>query len=168
MKNYLEKNLMPNEKVIASAKFTKAMFIVPAILLLGAFITIKTPDGFLGYLVLAIITSLPGLYYNVANTLAVTNRNIVGKAGLIKQTQLASPINQVQNVQVANKMLGKIFRYGTVNITTTSGIYSFKYVSKPNEFKNAVLSQISMTEEDKMDLHAQKIAQAINNNKSQY
>ena len=74
-----------------------------------------------------------------------------------------SPIKQIQNVAVANGLFGKIFGYGNVTVTTTSGVYSFKYVSKPNDFKNAVMAQIENSEESKMDVHAQKIADAIHN-----
>lgn len=163
MKKYLENNLMPNETIVKEAKFTKAIFALSILFLIGAITMIKDWDSFVVYLVLAIIAAVPGLYYNLSNTLAFTNKNVIGKTGLIKQNQLASPIDKIQNIQVKNGILGKLFRYGTINITTASGIYSFKYIRKPNEFKKSLLAQISISEENKMDVHAEKIAEAINN-----
>ena len=117
---------------------------------------------FSGILVGAIV-DIRGFLYHFFNEFAVTNKKVVAKTGIIKTKELSSPLKQIQNVQVATGFWGKIFKYGTVNVTTASGLYSIKYVNDPQGFRNSIMAQIENAEEDKMDLHAHKIASAIHN-----
>lgn len=173
MANYVKNSLTSNEKIIKEAKFSKVLF-VPGVLvvllfLLAAISSVST-DGigfffkilFSGILVGAIV-DIRGFIYHFFNEFAITNKKIVAKTGIIKTTELSSPLKQIQNVQIVSGFWGKIFKYGTVNVTTASGLYSIKYVNDPNNFRNSIMAQIESTEEDKMDTHAQKIANAIHN-----
>lgn len=173
MKNRVKESLMPNEQIVKEAEFSKILFtpgiLLFALMLIGSLAADSFSNavtGIFGGLVVAVILSIPAIKLLVSNTLAVTDKKIFGRIGLIKTVEMNSPIHQIQNVKVSNGLLGKIFKYGTVNITTTSGVYDFKYIKNPNEFKNTVMAQISRSEEAKMDLHAQKIADAIKNTKN--
>lgn len=104
--------------------------------------------------------SIPAIRVLLSNSLAITDKKVFGRVGLIKTVEMNSPIHQIQNVSVSNGLLGKLFKYGTIVITTTTGVYNFKYIKNPDSFKNEVMAQITRTEESKMDLHAQKIADA--------
>lgn len=168
MKNLLKNSLMPNEQVIKTAEFTRIPF-APGIaffllMFLGIFTQESTQDKLIlifGGLVVGLIISIPAIKLSLFNELAITNKKVYGKIGFIKTVEMNSPIHQIQNVKVSNGLFGKIFKYGTIDITTTTGVYYFKYVKNPNDFKNTVMAQIAQSEESKMDLHAQKIADAI-------
>lgn len=165
----LTESLMPNEQLIQKAEFSKIGF-VPGIFFLicfvfGSFSAESVSDAFmsiLGGIVFAAIISIPAIRLLLSNCLAITDKKVFGRVGIIKTAEMNSPIHQIQNVSVSNGLLGKLFKYGTVVITTTTGVYAFKYVKNPDQFKNEVMAQITRTEESKMDLHAQKIADAIN------
>lgn len=168
MKKYLRNSMTPNENVTLEAKFHWVLYILPAllfILFLISGIAGESMGVVVTGIVFALIALIPAFKYTMFSELAVTNKKIFGKTGFIKTNEMNSPIKQIQNVKVQNGLFGKIFGFGTVSITTTSGVYFFKYVSKPNDFKNTVMAQIENSEEDKMDLNAQKIANAINNTK---
>ena len=171
MKKYLQKALTPNEMIVREAKFSSVQF-VPAIIvfIIGILISISTKEDvgymILGTIILTLILCIPGAKTILFNELAVTNKTVYGKKGIIKISELQSPLRQIQNVKVEKNFWGRIFKYGIVEITTTTGVYNYKYVKDPESFRNAVLSQIERTEEGKMDLHAQKIADAISNNKN--
>lgn len=94
--------------------------------------------------------------------LEITNRRIKGKIGLINTNELDSPLTKLNSVQVKQGLFGKIFNYGTIIITTSSSAFEFDYVTKPNEFKTIINNQIEAYEENKMDMQAQKIANAMN------
>lgn len=95
------------------------------------------------------------------NELAVTNKNVVGKTGFIRKKTMSSPLDKVQNVSVSKGLFGSIFGYGKVKIDTTSGTYSFGAVKKPDQFKNAVLNQIEVYEQEKVKRQATEMAQAM-------
>lgn len=52
------------------------------------------------------------------------------------------PLKQISAVEVYQKGLGKILNYGTVAVTTASGIIAFKYVKNPHEVENEILKAI--------------------------
>lgn len=164
----LTESLMPNEQLIKEAEFTKIGF-VPGIVFLiffvfGSFSAESVGDAFIlifGGIVWAALISIPAIRLLLSNCLAITDKKVFGRVGIIKTAEMNSPIHQIQNVSVSNGLFGKLFKYGTVVITTTTGVYAFKYVKNPDQFKNEVMAQITRTEESKMDLHAQKIADAI-------
>lgn len=94
--------------------------------------------------------------------LEITNRRIKGKTGLIKTNELDSPLNKINSVQVKQGLCGKIFNYGTIIITTSSSVFEFDYVNKPNQFKTILNNQIEAYDENKMEMQAKKIANAMN------
>lgn len=165
----LTESLMPNEQLIQKAEFSKIGF-VPGIvffvfMLIGVFSADSFGEGvqfFFVDLLISALISIPAIRLLLSNCLAITDKKVFGRVGIIKTAEMNSPIHQIQNVSVSNGLLGKLFKYGTVVITTTTGVYAFKYVKNPDQFKNEVMAQITRTEESKMDLHAQKIADAIN------
>ena len=173
MGKYVQKSLMTNEKVVLEAKYSFILFApsVAVLVLAILFFAVSLKDGFgeafqsfVIWAVIAALLSIRGFLYNKFNEFAVTDKKVIGKSGIIKTNELSSPLKQIQNVQVKSGFFGKIFKYGTVIITTTSGVYAFNYINKPTDFRNMIMSQIEKTEENKMDLHAQKIAQALNKN----
>ena len=93
--------------------------------------------------------------------LEVTNRRVKGKTGLINTNELDCPLNHINSVQVKQNLFGKMFNYGNIIISTASTVLDFSYISKPNELKTIINNQIEAREDSKMDLHAQKIANAI-------
>lgn len=169
MNKKLEKSLMPNEITVKEAKFTKALFAPGAaigLLLLTSITAAESGQETIEMLFTTIffvfILFIPGLKYHLTNVLAVTNKKIYGRTGLIKTDELESPISKIQNIKIQHSIIGRILKYGTIVITTESGLYSFKYVNKPEDFRKTMMSQIEASEYDKMDVHANKIASAIN------
>ena len=162
---------MPNEKVIKAVEYTN-LFYAPGIAFaaLGVLSCFSAESFFQGVLVaitviiMGLLFCVPWKLYSITNVLAVTNKKVYGRTGLIRTDELESPINKIQNIKVQHSVLGRILKYGTIFITTDSGLYTFKYIAKPIDFKNAVMLQIEASEYDKMDVHAEKIASVISKN----
>lgn len=72
----------------------------------------------------------------LTSELAITNKRVVGKVGLIRTHSITSPLNKIQNVTVASGLFGKIFGYGGLKIETAgSSPVVFYGIKKPEEFK---------------------------------
>ena len=113
MGKYVANNLSRNEKIVYEAKKHPV-----ALLWIGNWIPFFTSE------------------------LAVTNKNVIGKIGLIRTASLSSPLNKVQNVGVSSGLLGKIFKYGTVSIETAgSKAVSFGCIKNPEQFKKTLTAQ---------------------------
>ncbi len=93
--------------------------------------------------------------------LAITNRRIIGKIGVIKVQTLDAPLNRVQDCSVSQTFWGRICNYGTVSIRTAAASFSFSGVKDANAFKNAVLAQVEQYEADRVQQQALQMAQAM-------
>ncbi len=95
--------------------------------------------------------------------LAITNKRVVGKYGVIKTNAMDAPLNKIQNVAVNSGLIGKIFNYGTVTITLAAGKYVYLYIKSPDAFKGALSAQIDQYEEDQAKRQASEMAKAMAN-----
>jgi uncharacterized membrane protein YdbT with pleckstrin-like domain len=94
--------------------------------------------------------------------LVLTNKRIYGKVGLINTKTLDTPLGKVNNVSVESGLFGKIFGYGTINITNSSGVYSIKCVKSPDAFRNTLMSEIDKYDENRIKKQASEMANALN------
>lgn len=91
----------------------------------------------------------------------ITNKRIRGKTGLINTNELDSPLNKINGVQVEQGLFGKLFNYGTISITTSSTVFHFDMISKPQDFKNILNNQIELYDNERIQKQAKEIAKAI-------
>lgn len=111
---------------------------------------------------LHILSILPWHFIRYATTkLGFTNKRVVGRVGFIKKQTLDTPLNKVNNVSISQGFFGKIFNWGTVGVSTSSGSYNFPCISKPKDFKNKLMAQVDQFEEDRITAQAQQLASAI-------
>lgn len=96
-----------------------------------------------------------------ASELAVTNKKLISKFGLINTKSMDAPLNKVQNISVSSGLFGKIFGYGHITISTASGKFIYRNVKQADEFKTLVMSQIQVYEEDEFKRRAEEIAKAM-------
>jgi uncharacterized membrane protein YdbT with pleckstrin-like domain len=151
MGKYVEQNLGKNELIVKKADLNP-IFLLTAWLkgiLLCWLLFIPT--------IKAIIATIR--FLNIE--LAITNKRIVGKIGVLHTQSLDSPLNKIQNVAVEQKFAGKIFNYSTVVITTAAGSYNFIGIKNGDAFKGMVMAQIDQAEEDKIKSQASQMAQAM-------
>ena len=151
MENYVRRIMRQNEKLVKQANRNK-------LFLLGAWI-----KGILFFWLL-LIPTIKAIIKTVRfnNTeLAITDKRIVGKTGVLNTDSLDAPLNKIQNVSVDQPFWGKIFNYGTVCISTASGIFEFGAIKNADEFKNTILDQIEKYEEARIKQQAMEMAQAM-------
>ncbi|MCD7735240.1 MAG: PH domain-containing protein [Clostridiales bacterium] len=58
---------------------------------------------------------------------SISGGTVTGHKGIIKSKKLVSPVNKVQDIGISNGLLGKIFRYHTV-VVSTAGSNGAEYV----------------------------------------
>lgn len=146
MGKYISRNLGKDEQVVLQAKVHWAC-LIPSIIL--SFVVIGIP-GLISKLIKMATTEL-----------GFTNKNFIGKVGLINTKVLNSPLNKINNVSVESGLWGKIFGYGTVHVDTASGSYDFKYIARADNFRSNLLNAIDQYEQDKIKKSAQEMAAAI-------
>ena len=121
-------------------------------------------DSFACCILIGFIWLIKDIITFITTKLIITNKNINGKTGLFNTNELNSPLNKISGVQVQQGIFGKIFNYGNIVITTASTKFQFKYINKPNEFRNALNYQIEKYEEERIEEQAKKMAEAMKQN----
>ena len=71
--------------------------------------------------------------------MAVTNKRVIIKVGLISRRTAELNLNKVENIGVNQSILGRILNYGTITVVGTGGTHEqFRWVASPIEFRRAV------------------------------
>lgn len=151
METYVKRSLRRNEQIVKEAELNQGF-------LLGAWL-----KGILFFWLL-LIPTIKAIIKTVRfnNTkLAITDKRVVGKVGVFNTDSLDAPLNKIQNVSVEQPFWGKVFNYGTVCISTASGIFEFGAIKNADEFKNTILDQIEKYEEDRIKQQATEMARAM-------
>ena len=144
--SYIQNNLKKDETIILEGKLHGAM-LVPHILLMCVGI------GF--------FTILPAVIKMKTTELTITNKRLVGKVGLIKTTELDTPLNRINNINISSGFWGKIFGYGTLKINSSSGVYEFAGIKNADSFRSALMNQIDQFDDDRIKKQAQEMARAM-------
>ncbi|MCZ2248199.1 MAG: PH domain-containing protein [Bacteroidia bacterium] len=158
--SYIQDNLMPNEKILFTARVHPAVFlpsIVALVFTIALFIygsnnaaTIsragspppQTTAGnlvgimllcFSGFLLLySVLLGLQALIIIFTTEFAVTNRRVIAKTGFIRRHTLEMLLPKIESVSVNQNVLGRLLNFGTVTVTGTGGTKeSFRAIVKP-------------------------------------
>lgn len=154
-------NLSRDESVVLQGTIHWARLIVPGFFALLFLIGSLGSDATIGGLVLAIIILAPALIPMFTEQLVITNKRLYGKSGLIKTKTLDTPLNKVNTVSVSSGLIGKVFGYGTVHVSSSSGNYNYSAIKDPAHFRETLMAQIEQYENDRIKKQAEEMARAI-------
>ena len=149
--SYVEQNLNRNEEIVKKAERS-------AWLLVGAWVF-----GILFFwlLFIPLIKAVIATVRYRSAELAITNKRIIGKTGVVNSGSLDAPLNKIQNASVSQPFFGKIFNYGVVRIDTAAGSFEFGCIKNAEAFKKMLMAQIDQYEEDRVKQQAAEMASAM-------
>ncbi len=187
--SYIQDNLMPNEKVLFTARIHPAVFlpsIVSIILTIAVFIygisqaavvsTASAPPPtvteattivgmflicFSGFLFLySILLGLQALIIMSTTEFGVTNRRVIAKTGFVRRHTLEMLLPKIESVAVRQNVLGRLLDFGTVTVTGTGGTKeSFRAIVEPI----AVRKKINQIIEGSTQAYNQQNEQRVSN-----
>jgi uncharacterized membrane protein YdbT with pleckstrin-like domain len=149
--NYLEKNLIPGEKLIFRTGVHWSVLTLPAlaaIVLAGGGITLMVyrHDLIIAGVVLLAVAGLILGYAAVkrdATEIGVTNRRVIIKVGMASRRSLEIMLAKVESIGIDEPFLGRMLGYGTVTIHGTGGTPEpFPKIARPAEFRRQVQQQV--------------------------
>ena len=83
------------------------------------------------------------------------------KLFVLKHVQLVLTDRKVNSVSIEQGFWGKVFRYSTVLISTSSGNYKFDFLKDAERFKEKTMEQIELYENDKLKKQAAALAESM-------
>lgn len=161
--SYVESHLVPGESVIYQTRLHWIVMVSHVVLgclllcLPGAFLiyygvsqtgietrTLHTMEsGGIALLVCGVLVIMMGMARRNATEMALTNRRVLIKTGLIGRKTIELLLNKVESIEVSETVLGRMLGYGTIVVIGTGGTPEpFDKVAHPLEFRSCVQQQI--------------------------
>jgi acyl-coenzyme A synthetase/AMP-(fatty) acid ligase len=161
--SYVESNLVPGETVIYQTRLHWIVMLwhivlgclllgLPGVLLLYYALSqtgIESKNlhvmegGGVALLVCGAVAILMGMVRRNATEMAVTNRRVVIKTGLVSRKTIEMLLNKVESIEVSETAIGRMLGYGTIVVIGTGGTPEpFYKVAHPLEFRSQVQQQI--------------------------
>lgn len=183
MSKYVENNLQNGETIIAKAKINfLAAFanILWALICIAGDIALAVYSGkadnaedtfkliiLICEIVFAVIGLLPLIVKIIKlafTELAVTNKRVIGKTGIVAMKSLDLPIQKVETVGIQSSFWGRIFKFSTIVIKSASGDDDgllWKGITNANEIKNTITAAIEKNADEARKAQAAEIAAAM-------
>ena len=148
--NYIQKNLLSGEEIKYVARLHFFLFAQPIILLLiGAFLAsspkeISAMTHYAGLLILffGIVSLLSRILIKVGSSYAVTNKRVILKTGVISRRAVDLVLAKCEGLHIKQSILGRIFNFGTITVTTGGVSSSYPYIADPLAFRREINTQI--------------------------
>jgi uncharacterized membrane protein YdbT with pleckstrin-like domain len=148
--NYIETNLQPGEEIKYVAKLHFFLFMQPVILLLiGAFLLTAPKDVlpviyYAGLLMLffGLVSLVQRILVKIGSAYAVTNKRVVLKTGVISRRAVDLVLAKCEGLHINQSILGRIFGFGTITVTTGGVASSYPFIANPLAFRREINMQI--------------------------
>lgn len=164
MMQYIEKNLLQNEKLVYSVRphwvifassFWAIAFAIFFWLYAPLILTAPIYNAWTLRDIASSVLMIIGTYwfinayiYYKTSEYGVTNKRVVIKVGFIQRRSLELLLDKVEGVLVDQTITGRIFNYGAINIIGTGGTNDrFPFIPDPLLFRKNVQQEIEIYEE---------------------
>jgi uncharacterized membrane protein YdbT with pleckstrin-like domain len=149
--HYVRRVLQPGESVVHATRMHVIIFL-PAMLWFGIalvlFIAALRVDGDLSIggkalaaiaLIFGVVAATPAFIRWASTELAVTDRRVIYKAGLISRHTLEMNRSKVESVDVDQSLFGRILGFGTITVRGTGGsLEPIRMISDPLTFRSHI------------------------------
>jgi uncharacterized membrane protein YdbT with pleckstrin-like domain len=160
--SYLTSNLVPGEQVIYQTRLHWVVMlgnVVVGCLLLAAgagvlyyattqagfeAATVRMMQGTAAALILAsVVIIIAGLVRRNATEMAVTNRRVIVKTGIVSRRTIEMLLNKVESIEVGETTMGRLLGYGAIIVVGTGGSTEpFRKIAHPLTFRSRLQQQI--------------------------
>jgi len=150
--SYIQRVLQPGETVVHEARLHPLIFLPALFLLLIALallvasaqfadekITIGLEAAAAMFGLLAVASWARAAIRRATTELAVTDRRVIYKSGLLARHTLEMNRSKVESVDVDQSILGRIFSFGTIIVRGTGGsLEPIRLISDPLTFRSHI------------------------------
>jgi uncharacterized membrane protein YdbT with pleckstrin-like domain len=146
---YIQKHLLPNERVIRRGYVSVCAYIPHIVMVLLGIATAVLIIG-----IPLLIVGIIAIVRLATVEVAVTDKRIIGKIGLISTSTLDLRLAKLEGISVRRRLFGAIFNYGSVTVAgsgntriTFPGMHNPEalrraFVNAAEEFENSAKQQV--------------------------
>jgi uncharacterized membrane protein YdbT with pleckstrin-like domain len=149
--NYVKRVLQPGENVIHMTRLHPIIFLPAIVWLVAALVLLIAALSLSGDLriggealavfcaVFALASAIPALIRCVSTELAVTDRRVIYKSGILARHTLEMNRSKVESVDVDQSLLGRLLGFGTIVVRGTGGsLEPIRMISDPLTFRSHI------------------------------
>lgn len=154
---FIENNLSTNERIVYKAHlhwfaFMGGICLLFFIWLIAVGICLYNHlDWWIPTLVTAVILIVGYIYITLVmkNTeYYITNRRLIVKRGILERQTTELRLSKCEGVIVNQSMLGRLFNYGTISITTGEVVNDYKFLARPIKFRTMINEVLDLNQDD--------------------
>ena len=147
--SYIDKNLLPGERILFRTKKHLILFFFPVVLLIFSMYAVSYMQAnpilihiqWAPWLVTLLFWAHVGLEY-MTSEYAVTDKRIMMREGFFYRHANEMRLTAVSQVNVDQSLLGQMLNYGTVSINAFGAFDAFPLIDKPFLFQKYVNEQL--------------------------
>ena len=148
--SYIKEILRPDEKLLAIGNMHWIIY-WPAIVLMAVAVITLTVLGWASIVgrIIFILLTLAAIFFAIKEWLqqwiteiAVTDRRVIVKTGLIRRHTAEMNMDKVESVTVYQPVLGRLLDYGSVHVRGTGeGLGHLDYIKSPILLRNTITAK---------------------------
>jgi uncharacterized membrane protein YdbT with pleckstrin-like domain len=149
--NYVRRVLQPGEAVVHVTRIHPIIFLPAILWFVAAVVLLIAALSFTGdlriagqalavfCLIFAAASALPAFLRRISTELAVTDRRVIYKSGIIARHTLEMNRGKVESVDVDQSVLGRFIGFGTIVVRGTGGsLEPIRMISDPLTFRSHI------------------------------
>lgn len=145
--NYIKQNLQAGEEIKYVAKLHFFLFMQSLVFLLLGWWLYGSETAVLHYggvflLFIGLVSLMQRLLVKIGSAYAVTNKRVVLKTGVISRKAVDLVLAKCEGLHVKQSILGRIFGFGTITVTTGGVTSSYPFIANPLAFRREINTQI--------------------------
>ena len=146
MASYVESIVGDGEQVLYVGKLS-FFSILPSIIgggllvIVGLAASIAAGPLSIVWIALGALALAVGFIKRSSTELAVTNRRVIAKFGLVRRSTVELNLSKIESIRVEQTVMGRLLNYGSIFVTGTgSTMEPIPYIADPMKFRQAVQS----------------------------
>ena len=149
--SYVSEILQPSEKILSIGKLHWMIYLPAIMWMIVGVITVSVlglVSGLLALIVsgvicfIAVVLAVKEWIHQWVTEIAITDRRVIYKTGLIRRRTAEMNMKQIESVDVDQSVVGRLLNYGSVYIRGTGeGLEHLHYISSPLSLRNAITAQ---------------------------
>lgn len=158
--SYLTNNLGKNEQLKKEGKLTWWILLPNSLICIIAFFVslgvylIKTEVGIV-FLIITLMGTVIMLTKPVIDRLTteiiITDQRVISKSGWLNISVISTPLNKVNNINMKQSLLGKLLKYGNIEVTTATSEetdnHLVGFLKDPGDFRNILSEEIDIQDQ---------------------
>jgi uncharacterized membrane protein YdbT with pleckstrin-like domain len=146
--SFIEKNLANNEKIVYKGNLHWWIYMKNILLIVLGIIIINAAKSNVGsgvgglFVIFALIGLIGAYMRSRSSEFVVTNRRIMLKTGALKRKLVELQLNRAEGLMVDQGIIGRMFNYGSIIVTSGGVREVFSPIAQPYEFKKQVNNAI--------------------------